>query len=187
MPEIDTSGLSGQTEAIAASLGDLTKLSQSFGGALATAFKGAAVQGKALDDVLRSVASRLATSALDRAFSALGTSLIGGLGQAMGFSAGGVIAGGRVVPFAAGGVVATPSYFPLAGGRTGLMGEAGPEAILPLARGGDGRLGVAASGGAAPVHVTFNVTTPDVAGFRRSEGQMQAMLARAVGRGRRGL
>ena len=54
---------------------------------------------------------------------------------------------GAIKPFAAGGVIGTPTYFPLMTGGTGLAGEAGPEAIMPLARGPDGRLGVAASGG----------------------------------------
>ena len=88
-------------------------------------------------------------------------------------------------PFAAGGVVAAPTYFPMRGGL-GLMGEAGPEAILPLARGSDGRLGVAAGGRARPAPVTVNIATPDVEGFRRSEAQVAAGLARAVARGRRG-
>ena len=48
---------------------------------------------------------------------------------------------GRVMPFAKGGVVSSPTMFPMRNGR-GLMGEAGPEAIMPLARGADGRLGV---------------------------------------------
>lgn len=67
------------------------------------------------------------------------------------------------------------------------MGEAGAEAILPLARGADGRLGVAAQSGGAATNVTMNVTTPDATSFRRSQAQMTSMLARAVGRGRRGL
>jgi len=58
--------------------------------------------------------------------------------------------------------------------------------VLPLARGSDGRLGVA-SQAARPVIVTVNVTTPDADSFRKSEAQVTAMLARAVGRGRRGL
>ena len=69
----------------------------------------------------------------------------------------------------------------------GIAGEAGPEAILPLSRGSDGRLGVRAQGGGAGVNVTFNVTTPDADSFRRSEGQIAAMLSRVVGRGQRNL
>lgn len=50
-----------------------------------------------------------------------------------------------VVPFGKGGVVSRPTYFPLHRQRLGLMGEAGPEAILPLQRLADGALGVRAS------------------------------------------
>ena len=89
---------------------------------------------------------------------------------------------GRVMPFAKGGVVAQATTFPMRGG-TGLMGEAGPEAIMPLARGADGRLGVRAGGGSAPV--TINITTPDVEGFRRSQSQIAAEMARLMGRGAR--
>ena len=58
---------------------------------------------------------------------------------------------------------------------------------MPLARGPDGRLGVAAeaAGGARPI--AFNMTTPDVDSFRRSESQIAAMLARAVQLGQRNL
>lgn len=59
-----------------------------------------------------------------------------------GFARGGVFAGGQeLTAFARGGVVNRPTVFPFARG-IGLMGEAGPEAILPLRRGRDGRLGV---------------------------------------------
>ena len=90
------------------------------------------------------------------------------------------------MPFAQGGVIASPIAFPLAGNRLGLAGERGPEAILPLARGPDGRLGVRAEG-AGGVSITFNVTTPDADSFRRSETQIAALLARAVGAGQRNL
>jgi phage-related minor tail protein len=100
---------------------------------------------------------------------------------------GGVVSRGQVVPFADGGVVAAPAYFPLGRGL-GLMGERGAEAIMPLARGPDGRLGVRAAGGAErPMSVTVNIATPDADSFRRSEAQVAAALARAVSRGRRGL
>ena len=42
-------------------------------------------------------------------------------------------------------VVSTPTLFALGGGATGLMGEAGPEAVMPL-RQGSGGLSVVASG-----------------------------------------
>ena len=75
-----------------------------------------------------------------------------------------------------------------AGGGGDAGGEAGAEAILPLKRGPDGALGVATEGGAgAGARIVFNVTAQDAASFRKSEGQIAAMLTRAVGRGQRSL
>ena len=73
--------------------------------------------------------------------------------------AGGVGGGsGATIAYADGGVVGSPTTFPMSAGRTGLMGEAGPEAIMPLKRGKDGKLGVQAEGGAGDViiHQNFN-------------------------------
>lgn len=79
---------------------------------------------------------------------ATGAILAGGaLGPAGLYATGGVFNHGNVVPFARGDVLTSPGYFPMSGGRTGLMGEAGPEAIMPLRRMSDGRLGVASHGG----------------------------------------
>jgi lambda family phage tail tape measure protein len=47
--------------------------------------------------------------------------------------------------FASGGIVNSPTTFGYGNGKRGLMGEAGPEAILPLARTSGGDLGVSAS------------------------------------------
>jgi len=87
----------------------------------------------------------------------------GGIDSFMGFNAsasanGNVFSNGNLVPYADGGVVGGPTYFPMNDGRTGLMGEAGPEAIMPLKRGKDGKLGVQAEGGAGDViiHQNFN-------------------------------
>jgi len=102
----------------------------------------------------------------------------------MPFEKGGSFTQGRVMPFAQGGVVSSPISFPMRGGR-GLMGEAGPEAIMPLARGADGRLGVQTAGGGRPITVVMNVSTPDVQGFQRSQGQIAAQAARALARGQR--
>jgi hypothetical protein len=59
---------------------------------------------------------------------------------------GNIFSGGNVIPFAKGGVVSAPTLFPMSGGRTGLMGEAGEEAIIPLRRGPGGSLGVQSYG-----------------------------------------
>ncbi|NCO16645.1 MAG: phage tail tape measure protein, partial [Alphaproteobacteria bacterium] len=106
------------------------------------------------------------------------------LGGMMPFEKGGSFTQGRVMPFAQGGIVSSPTSFPMRGGA-GLMGEAGPEAIMPLARGADGRLGVQTAGGGRPITVVMNVSTPDVQGFQRSQGQIAAQAARALARGQR--
>jgi phage-related minor tail protein len=92
-----------------------------------------------------------------------------------------------VTPFASGGVISTPHFFPMGRGL-GLAGERGAEAILPLARGPDGRLGVASNAGrGGPVSISMTIQTPDAESFRRSEAQVTASLARAVARGQRSL
>ncbi len=67
--------------------------------------------------------------------------LKGGVGL---FANGAAFSGGNVIPFANGDVFSSPTYFQMGGGKTGLLGEAGPEAIMPLRRGPDGKLGVSA-------------------------------------------
>lgn len=172
-------------------LDDLEARSRSFGTALTSALKGAVLDGDSLIEVLQNIAYRFSSISLDVGLKPLETSvasLVSGtsnmLSGAIGFSHGGVP--GRVQAFASGGIVGQPTYFPMADGA-GLMGEAGAEAIMPLRRGPDGRLGVAAGDGQAPVQVIFNVQASDAQSFRKSEGQINAMLTRAVGRGRRGV
>jgi uncharacterized coiled-coil protein SlyX len=71
--------------------------------------------------------------------------------------------GGNVIPFANGGVVSSPTMFPMTRGM-GLMGEAGPEAIMPLQRGADGKLGVRAGGGGQGGVVINQTITIDARG-----------------------
>ena len=193
MDEDVTVSVRADTEPFVTALANLSKLAESFGRQMTGAFARAATSGRSFDDVLRRIGMNLAGMALRQGFKPLQSivgnafsGLLGGLGRALPFARGGVP--GRPTPFAAGGVVAAPTYFPTAGG-TGLMGEAGAEAILPLARGSDGRLGVRSGGdrAAGGVNVVFNVTTPDAASFRKSEAQIAGMLARVVTRGGRTL
>jgi phage-related minor tail protein len=160
-------------------LDDLDGRSRSFGSALTTALKGAIVDGDSLGVALEGIAARFSSIALDVGLQPLQASLgtmFSGLTQSL----------SGALAFANGGVVNGPTYFPMAGGL-GLMGEAGGEAIMPLKRGSDGRLGVAGDSGGGSTQIVFNVQAQDAASFRRSESQINAMLTRAVGRGRRGV
>jgi hypothetical protein len=73
------------------------------------------------------------------------------------FEKGGAFSKGSVVPFASGGIVNQPTAFPMKGGRTGLMGENGEEAIMPLKRLSGGRLGVSAESGGAGGNVFVTI------------------------------
>jgi lambda family phage tail tape measure protein len=147
---------------------DLSRLADAFGQKLVSGLADAVIHGRKLSDVFRSMALSLANQALSAALKPLGN-----------------LISGSITPFASGGIVNSPVMFPLRGG-TGLMGEAGPEAIMPLQRGADGKLGVR-MGGQASTNVTVNISTPDIQGFRQSQSQVAAMVTRAVERGQRNL
>jgi phage-related minor tail protein len=185
-----TVAINADTSALQTELRRAAGLGRQFSNTLVGAFDGIAIKGKNVSDVLRTLALRLsdivlkaALRPLERGFGNLVTGLLSG---GVGFAKGGAIRQGLPVPFASGGIIQSPIAFPLAGGRTGIAGERGAEAIMPLSRGPDGRLGVAARGGTG-MNVTFNVTTPDAQSFTRSETQIAAMLARAVSLGQRNL
>jgi phage-related minor tail protein len=147
-------------------------------------FGSAAASSRSFNDVLSTITQSLTRLALRTGTKALAEGLVSGLSGMFSGAFGGA---GTVAPFAEGGVVASPTYF-ASGGAMGLMGERGAEAIMPLARGADGRLGVVAQGaGARPVSVTVNIAAQDVESFRRSEAQITSALARAVARGQRNL
>ena len=152
-------------------------LADGVGRSLANAFRGAITDGKSLQGVLGEVSKAFSDIALRAALRPVGT-LVSGLVENL-FKA---TDPPLVKAFAAGGVVNAPSYFPTRSGMA-LAGEAGPEAIMPLTRGADGRLGVA--GAAGSVNVTFNVTASDARSFAASEAEISAMLLRAVKRGTR--
>lgn len=154
-------------------------LGQSVGATLTRSLRGAIMDGRSLKSLLGEIGRGFADIALKAALRPLGTMVSGGIESL--FSSLNPAIG--VKPFAKGGVIGTPTYFPMPG-QWGLAGEAGPEAVIPLQRGPDGRLGVAGGGGA--VTVNFNVTASDARSFLAAEAEVNAMLLRAVRRGGRG-
>lgn len=170
----------------------IQSLDASLSRSLRGAFEDVVFDGQKLSEALKDVGRSLADTALNAAikpvtnhFSGLVTggvdALLSGI---LPFAKGGSFTQGRVTAFANGGVVDGPTMFPMRGGM-GLMGEAGPEAIMPLTRGADGRLGVQAQGGGGASQVVVNITTPDVEGFRRSQSQIAGQMSRALGRAQR--
>lgn len=149
------------------------------------------------DNIGQMITQRIVDGWIDKLFGKPGTSgagtsggniissIMGWLGFGGANANGNAFAGGNVIPFANGGVVTAPQFFPMAGSRVGLMGEAGPEAIMPLKRGPDGKLGVRMTGsGSSQINQTFVVNgTPD----RMTRQQMLRMAgaetSRAIRRG----
>ena len=124
---------------------------------------------------------------------ALQASMGGGgmLSGLFGFAKGGAISGG-VQQFASGGIVNTPTRFPMAGG-TGIMGEAGAEAIIPLTRTSNGDLGVKAVGGGGAVTVVniYNQSGADTEvtetqggdGGKQIDIMIKSSVERSIGNG----
>ena len=111
-----------------------------------------------------------------------GFSLFGGGGagtMAIGTIAanGQVFKNGNVIPFAKGGIVNKPTIFPMANGGTGLMGEAGAEAVMPLRRMSNGKLGVEASDSNNAVQVNiYNQSGAAVETRKRDNGSLDVII-----------
>ncbi|MCX7299281.1 MAG: phage tail tape measure protein [Rhodobacterales bacterium] len=190
-----TATLSGELREVRVGIGetvrDLGNLQNGFSNGLRKAFDGLVLDGMKLSDALNMVATSMVDTVYNNAINPV-TDQIGGflanglnavVSGLMPYKDGAPFSQGRVMPFARGGVVSGPTSFPMRGG-TGLMGEAGPEAIMPLARGADGKLGVRGGGGGT-VNVMMNIQTPDARGFERSQAQIAAQMSRILSRGQR--
>ncbi len=134
------------------------------------------LKARSLGDVLSNVLKMAANLFIQFGVKTL-FSTIPGFDKIIGSANGNVFYQNKVVPFARGGIVNQPTIFPMANGA-GLMGEAGPEAIMPLRRGPSGRLGVEAAGGAGG-NVVVNV---DASGSAvQGDSNQAAQLGRAIG------
>nr|WP_299818580.1 phage tail tape measure protein [uncultured Jannaschia sp.] len=163
-------------------------LTRAFGTSLKQAMDGVATDGIKLSDSLSALTRSLLNATYNAATKpvtlAASSAVTEGFGSLFPFASGGSFTQGRVLPFAKGDIVGSPTVFQMRGGA-GLMGEAGPEAVMPLTRGTDGRLGVQASGSAAPISVQMHISTPDAQSFRRSRTQIAAEMSRALSHGAR--
>lgn len=122
----------------------------SLGLTFSSAFEDAVIRGEKLRNVLQGVAQDIARLILRKTIT---EPLFKGITSFLGFSAqGNVFAEGRMQRFAAGGLVTAPTVFQTRSGA-GIMGEAGPEAIMPLRRLPSGDLGVQTMGGAGGITV----------------------------------
>ena len=99
-----------------------------------------------------------------------------------GLAYGGVVSNGALTKYARGGLVNKPTLFPMAGGM-GLMGEAGPEAVMPLKRGPDGKLGVVNTDkdkGEGTTNITMNINAVDAQSFvqmlKTNKATVQALV-----------
>ena len=175
--------IGADTSALERSLRQMELDADRFASTLTQGLKSAVVSGNSLEDVLRSIGRQMAGNALSIGLKPFEKLLGGSIGSIF----------GGLMPFAKGGtpglgsgIVSSPTVFGM-GSQLGVMGEAGAEAILPLRRDASGRLGVGGGGGGGPVTVNVSIATPDAGSFRKSEGQIAALLARTVSRGTRNI
>ena len=144
--------------------------------AFASVLKGTADLGDALLSFASNVLAKVAQDLFAQQFAGPIAEGIKGI-----FSANGnVFDQSGVTAFAKGGVVGGPTVFPFANG-IGLMGEAGPEAIMPLSRGADGKLGVvAANGNSAPKVTINNYSGQEATASSDSAGNIVVEIGRAI-------
>lgn len=115
-----------------------------------------------ISDIMRMMVYQNITKPLFGWISSGVTSTLTGLGLS---AKGNVFSDGHLIPYAKGGIVMKPTVFPMATGA-GLMGEAGPEAVMPLARLSTGELGVKATGSGEGVSATIiNINAVDAKSF----------------------
>ena len=130
-------------------------------------------------DLARSIISDMARIAIQQTITKPLTNFIGGLFNAKGnvFNQQGLIQG-----YAKGGVVNKPTFFQYGGaGNLGILGEKGSEAILPLSRGSNGKLGVESSGGGSTIiNVSVDASGSSVEGNTGQANEFGNVLAAAI-------
>lgn len=170
-------------EAVAAGIGDA--FTQAFDDAILSAKSFGDVIKSLMQDIERAVIHNLVTQPAGQGISSFFAHMLGLSGSPAGEfgpGGGGSLPGGTpdniTGEFASGGVVNSPTFFPMGNGM-GVAGEAGPEAIMPLARDSSGKMGVRGGGS-----IYINLYAQDYNSFRQSKGQLANDLLHIVSRRR---
>ena len=181
--------LSKQNELLIQNFERMKQLANDIKDAFANAFTDLIIRGKSVKevllDLLQTLAELLFKAGTQQLFNNFGN-ILGGLltgsptstgtaGAVQIAALGKVFNNGSVTPFASGGIVKSPTLFDV-----GLMGERGPEAIMPLRRGSDGKLGVASSGNGGNVY-NFNAVI-NVEGGSSGNAAADDQLAKRIGK-----
>lgn len=195
-------GLNGYVEQVGTLRDAVGQLTTNSIGGLENSLVSLATTGKAnfqefaasvLKDVTQMIIRQLILKTIMQAIGAIGGGGaplgFGGAGDPLGAGGafwnakGNAFAANGIIPFASGGIVNSPTLFKFASGgamQTGVMGEAGPEAIMPLKRGRDGKLGVASGGGSTTVNVSVDAKGTSVQGNSGQGEQLGRVIAQAV-------
>lgn len=187
--DIHAEALSKITDGVPEKLKETKSLAEELGLSFTSAFEDAIVGGKSFSDVLKGLEQDIIRIATRKLVTEPMGEFVSGAAKNFDWSSlfasanGNALSNGAGLSAYSGSIVSRPTVFPFASGM-GLMGEAGPEAILPLKRGSNGKLGVASEGGGGST-VIMNISTPDANSFRASQGQITAQMTRALARGRR--
>ncbi len=140
-------------------------------------FSGSGGGGKSSAGGLLGTIGGLAGSFFGPAGSAIGGFLGNTIGGLFKNAKGNAFSYGHVLPFAQGGVVQSASTFPMAGNRTGLMGERGAEAIMPLKRTPSGQLGVQAQVQQPSINI-YNQSGSNIETVQRPDGDTDIFIKR---------
>ena len=169
---------SSQTAATAA----LTSSAATVAGAAAT-YKTAAVSaGQLASSITQAAISQAAYSAALVPIAGAALAPVAALATGTSIAAANVVASAgmlasRITAFKDGGVVNSPTLFPMAGNRTGIMGEKGAEAIMPLKRAPNGQLGVQAQTAPATVNI-YNQSDSRIETVQRPDGETDIFIRR---------
>jgi tape measure domain-containing protein len=187
-PKTEQKELGGITLGAQKYFNTIKSFAEETGDAVAKAFQGMedalvkfVMTGKLnFSDLARSILADMARIAIRQTILAPFSNFISGIFGG-GSANGNVFAKNGIVPYRKGGIVNSPTMFQYGGSQLGIMGEAGPESIMPLKRGKDGKLGVIAhGGGAGNITVNVDASGSNVEGDEAEGKQLGLAISAAV-------